>query len=210
MRIKINYLNRITVLSISLITFILLGTVALAAQDQTKDQFRDRLCQILQENGWSTAQVNDLREQKVDWGQARVNEARVVAYALMYDHNSSAPLDTAGQARLAIQLAEAARELKQLGQNERDIAIVAIQATQAVQTMLSQQQVFGDEKKTSVAGGDQLQSMIRDRVRLSIKDQNQVQLWTQSRQFANPEANGTDHINGVANGNGTGLGQGKK
>jgi len=99
--------------------------------------FPEALRELLEEEDWSPGEIQELIEQEVDWSQARVQDAKMVALRLEYAKDAGEQIGPYEQAHLANEVAVMAQEMRALGFGEPMIIRTVLNGTREALEELS-------------------------------------------------------------------------
>jgi hypothetical protein len=116
------------------IGLVLVGGFPLWSQGpEEHPSFIDELLGLLAEEGWTAQELSALAEQDVDWEKAEGADPYVTALVLQYAKEEGEVIPPMTQALLAVDLARASIEMKDLGIGE---TVVAVHALEGVRELL--------------------------------------------------------------------------
>jgi hypothetical protein len=103
-------------------------------------EFEQTLYRLLQQEGWSPEELQKLFKEEVDWGEARFQDAELVATCLAYAREVEGKIGPDGQAQLALSVMTMAQEMRALGFGEPQIIRAALNGTREALGELAQLQ----------------------------------------------------------------------
>jgi hypothetical protein len=110
------------------IGLVLVGGFPLWSQGpEEHPSFIDELLGLLAEEGWTAQELSELAEQDVDWEKAEGADPYVTALVLQYAKEEGEVIPPMTQALLAVDLARASIEMKDLGIGETVVAVHALE-----------------------------------------------------------------------------------
>jgi len=123
--------------------------------------FLEALRELLQEDDWSPAEIQELIKQEVDWSQAQVRDAEIVQYCLQYAKGTGEQIGAHEQAQLANEVAVMAQEMRALGFGEPAIVRTALNGTREALEELSRVRLRNEEG-TETGAGDLIRARLRE------------------------------------------------
>jgi len=112
---------------------ILLNTLPLSSQQvEASYEFGQALQQMLRAEGWSSEEIQKLLEEEVDWEQARIRDAQVIAICLAYAKDADGEIGPYEQAQMAMEVMTVAREMRAFGFGEPEILRTSLNGTRGV------------------------------------------------------------------------------
>lgn len=117
----------------------LLITLPLSSQQAEGDyEFEQALQEMLKAEGWSSEEIQKLLKEEVDWEQARIRDAEMIAICLVYAKDAEEEIGPYEQAQMAMEVMTMAREMRALGFAESQILRTSLNGIR---------EVFGDLEK---------------------------------------------------------------
>ena len=155
---------------IVLMVVLLCITGNLAAQELP---FIEQLRQRLADQDWTEGEIREMVQaaRRLNWEETNPENAEIVALALQLGRQDRTQLDGAENAQLALELAMAAREMKQAGIGDRDIARACMVCTremlQEMEQLRTQDQGTVPEEQLR----EMIRNMIQNRIQAAAKEQ---------------------------------------
>lgn len=119
--------------AIFVIGLVLVGGFSLWSQGPEEHPlFIDELLGLLAEEGWTAQELSALAEQDVDWEKAEGADPYVTALVLQYAKEEGEVIPPMTQALLAVDLARASIEMKDLGIGETVVAVHALEGVREI------------------------------------------------------------------------------
>ena len=155
-------------LAIGIAVVLFLFTLPLWSQvaDSAPD-FQEALRELLQKDAWSPEEIQALIKQEVDWGQAQVEDAKMVALCLEYAKDAEEQTGPYEQAHLAKEVAVMAQEMRVLGFGEPMIIRTALNGTREALEELSRMQLRKEEG-TETGAGDLIRARLREELQTAL------------------------------------------
>ena len=111
----------------------LLSTLPLSSQQvEASYEFEQALQQMLRAESWSLEEIQKLLKEEVDWEQARIRDAQVIAICLAYAKDAGGEIGPYEQARMAMEVMTMAREMRAFGFGEPEILRTSLNGTRGV------------------------------------------------------------------------------
>ncbi|MDY7028819.1 MAG: hypothetical protein SVR04_11030 [Spirochaetota bacterium] len=170
-----------------LMVVLLCITGNLAAQEAP---FVEQLRQRLADQDWTEGEIREMVQaaRRLNWEDTDPESAEIVALALQLGRQERTQLEGAENAQLALELAMAARQMRQAGIAERDIARTCLESTRE---MLQEREQLRAQDQ-GIEPGEQLQerirNMIQNRIRTAAKEQIAARGANANRGPRGPEA----------------------
>jgi hypothetical protein len=107
-------------------------------QTEGSSEFEQTLYRLLQQEGWSPEELQKLFKEEVDWGEARFQDAEMIATCLAYAKEVEGKIGPDAQAQLALSVMTMAQEMRALGFEEPQIIRAALNGTREALGELAQ------------------------------------------------------------------------
>ncbi len=134
-------------------------------QSERAPDFVEALHELLEQEGWSPEEIQELIKQNVDWGQAQYKDAETVATCLGYAKDEEEDIGPFEQAQLALAVALMAQEMRLLGFGEQALVRTALNGTRdAIGDLYRLRKEEGSE--TGV--GDLIRSRFREQLQTAM------------------------------------------
>ena len=152
------------------VVIVLVTSAMLFAEENEQSNFIDQLVSELESEGWSSEEIEELKEDLsgLSWEEAGSASAEVVALALSYFKEAGAEVIGLECAQLALELAYNTIAMDEAGLEERKIAMAALEGTR---NMLGE---IEDYRETG--NSEELGQIIRNRVREAVMARVKAQI----------------------------------
>jgi hypothetical protein len=140
---------------------ILLNTLPLSSQQvEASYEFGQALQQMLKAEGWSSEEIQKLLEEEVDWEQARIRDAQVIAICLTYAKDADGEIGPYEQAQMAMEVMTVAREMRAFGFGEPEILRTSLNGTRGV---LGDLEKLREQERLRIGEDNGIGELIRSR-----------------------------------------------
>jgi len=155
-------------LAIGIVVVLFLFALPLWSQvaDSAPD-FLEALRELLQKDDWSPEEIQELIKQEVDWSQAQVEDAKMVALCLEYAKDAEEQIGPHEQAHLVKEVAVMAQEMRALGFSEPMIIRTALNGTREALEELSRVRLRKEEG-TETGKGDLIRARLREELQTAL------------------------------------------
>jgi hypothetical protein len=115
---------------IAIAALLLLIILPLSGQEPASAvEFKQALQEQLEAEGWSPEEIRQLLKEEVDWNQARIQDAEMIAACLTYAKDEGGEIGPYEQVQFAQSVMLMAREMRALGFAESQIIRTALNGT---------------------------------------------------------------------------------
>lgn len=134
---------------------------------ESAPDFLEALRELLQKDDWSPEEIQELIKQEVDWSQAQVEDAKMVALCLEYAKDAEEQIGPHEQAHLVKEVAVMAQEMRALGFGEPMIIRTALNGTREALEELSRVRLRKEEG-TETGAGDLIRARLREELQTAL------------------------------------------
>jgi hypothetical protein len=145
--------------------------------------FLQELQRLLTREGWSAGRIGELAGQPVEWQGLQARDAELVALALRYAASQDGGIGPVEQARIAVQVALMAQQMRSLGYGEPQMLRAALNGVREALQLQARTANGQQSQAASGSGATQgdtlrtrLQEQLQQQLRLASCDQAQEQL----------------------------------
>ena len=155
-------------LAIGIVVVLFLFALPLWSQvAESAPDFLEALRELLQKDDWSPEEIQELIKQEVDWSQAQVEDAKMVALCLEYAKDAEEQSGPHEQAHLVKEVAVMAQEMRALGFGEPMIIRTALNGTREALEELSRVRLRNEEG-TETGAGDLIRARLREELQTAL------------------------------------------
>jgi len=155
-------------LAIGIVVVLFLFALPLWSQvAESAPDFLEALRELLQKDDWSPEEIQELIKQEVDWSQAQVEDAKMVALCLEYAKDAEEQIGPHEQAHLVKEVAVMAQEMRALGFGEPMIIRTALNGTREALEELSRVRLRKEEG-TETGTGDLIRARLREELQTAL------------------------------------------
>ena len=155
-------------LAIGIVVVLFLFALPLWSQvAESAPDFLEALRELLQKDDWSPEEIQELIKQEVDWNQAQVEDAKMVALCLEYAKDAEEQIGPHEQAHLVKEVAVMAQEMRALGFGEPMIIRTALNGTREVLEELARVRLRNEEG-TETGAGDLIRARLREELQTAL------------------------------------------
>ena len=158
-------------MGIMIAALLLLIALPLSSQQSAgTGEFEQALQKLLRAEGWSPEEIRALFKEEVDWEQARVRDAEMVATCLAYAKDAEEQIGPYEQVQLALSVMTTAKEMRAFGFGEPQIVRTALNGTrEALGELAKLQQQLRTQNGAETGVGELIRSRFEEQVHEAMK-----------------------------------------
>jgi hypothetical protein len=157
-------------MGIVIAALLLLIALPLSSQQSAgTGEFEQALQKLLKAEGWSPEEIQVLFKEEVDWEQAGVRDAEMIASCLSYAKDAEEEIGPYEQVQLALSVMTTAKEMRAFGFGEPQIIRAALNGTREALGELAKPQRLRTRDGAETGVGELIRSRFEEQVHAAMK-----------------------------------------